>query len=696
MMMRACQVRVAAVGAVSAALLAMTGAYATATAAAAPAPGPRLVALRDSVGATTGHRTGAYASARISVELTLAPRNPAGLASALRSAYTQGSSGYHRWLAQGQFDAEYAPARSVRDAVAAYLRSAGLTMAGSSSPFLVRATGSSQQVESAFHSPLSSYRGARGASYYANSAAVRLPAGIARDVLGVVGLTNTVRLHSGLMRQHGSPRPAAEKARHGCEVGYPTRAQLFKELADGQLLSSTNAVGYGAGPGCSGLTPSQVNSIYGAPQVGRRGKGAGTTLGLLELSAYQRSDISTWTRHFYGSRYHADLVNINVDGGPLHPACPAGDKCPRDLNGYSGDGEVDGDIEMDLAVAPAARRVEVYEAPGDTTGQTIVDTYAAIAHQDTADVVSASWVTCENDLSAGYVQAENEIFEQMALQGQSMFSGSGDWGINGCVDSLTGPFVQNSIDPSSQPWVTGTGGTSLEAYNPKMNPHPGPPPRGTETVWNVDNLCSTQGPAPDNDNQGGRFWCVAVGAGGGGGFSQYWGRPFYQFGPGVSNPAFPNASGRRNSSGIAECVLAPAGVPCREVPDVSANADPNTGFAVYCTGTARLPESTCATFTNNELVPGWFEANGTSLSGPLWAAMIADRDSYQGHRSGNINPWVYSLLRTDPKRYFNDITGIGPRQRAATGNGMFPTTPGYDMATGIGTPKMTALITSRW
>jgi kumamolisin len=93
---------------------------------------------------------------------------------------------------------------------------------------------------------------------------------------------------------------------------------------------------------------------------------------------------------------------------------------------------------------------------------------------------------------------------------------------------------------------------------------------------------------------------------------------------------------------------------------------------------------------------GWFEANGTSLSGPLWAAMIADRDSYHGHRSGNINPWVYRLLRTDPKRYFNDITGIGPRQRAATGNGMFPTTPGYDMATGIGTPKMAALITGRW
>ena len=46
-----------------------------------------------------------------------------------------------------------------------------------------------------------------------------------------------------------------------------------------------------------------------------------------------------------------------------------------------------------------------------------------------------------------------------------------------------------------------------------------------------------------------------------------------------------------------------------------------------------------------------------------------------------------------PGYYFHDITGIGQAQQAATGNGLFPTTPGYDLATGIGTPEMTALIT---
>ncbi|HEY1618965.1 MAG TPA: protease pro-enzyme activation domain-containing protein, partial [Streptosporangiaceae bacterium] len=605
---------------------------------------PGFAALRDSAGPTSGQRTGTYASARMSVELTLAPPDPGSLAAALRAAYTPGSGAFHRWLAAGKFDVRYAPAASVRSAVTAYLRSAGLTMASSPSPFLVRATGTSRQVQGAFRTSLSSYRNASGTRYFANSRAVLLPASLARDVLGVTGLTNTARPRSMLMTPGTAKRPATQRtaarrqaAKKSCEAPYVTKAQLFNEVKTRAIFTQTNAVGYGAGPGCSGLTPSQLNSLYRAPRGGPRTKGAGVTIGLFELSAYRRSDISTWARHYYGPRYHPHLANINVDGGPVHPKCPAGDSCPPDINGYSGDIETAGDIEADLAIAPDARRVEVYNAPQDTTGQTSLAEYAAIARQDTADVVSASWATCEDDLSAGYVQAENEIFEQMALQGQSMFSGSGDWGIYECIDSLTGPFIQNAIDPSAQPWVTGTGGTSMESYNPRMNPRPGPPPRGTETVWNVDDLCSQQAPAPDNDNQGGPFWCLAVGAGGGG-FSQYWGRPFYQHGPGVRNPAYPNASGQVNGSGIAECALAATGTPCREDPDVSANADPQTGFAVYCTGTARQPESTCATFTGGELVPGWFEANGTSLSGPLWAAMIADRDSYHGYRSGSINP----------------------------------------------------------
>jgi subtilase family serine protease len=154
-------------------------------------------------------------------------------------------------------------------------------------------------------------------------------------------------------------------------------------------------------------------------------------------------------------------------------------------------------------------------------------------------------------------------------------------------------------------------------------------------------------------------------------------------------------SGEAVANGETACTLAKAGTPCRQEPDVSANADPYTGYSEYCTGSASTPYSDCATFSGGQPVPGWFAIGGTSLSSPLWSALIADRDSFSGQRTGNINPLVYSWLDTDPGKYFNDITGNGKLQQAATNNGLFPTTPGYDEATGIGTPKFAAIITTR-
>jgi subtilase family serine protease len=340
------------------------------------------------------------------------------------------------------------------------------------------------------------------------------------------------------------------------------------------------------------------------------------------------------------------------------------------------------DIEMTLAVAKDAN-VIVYNAPNDETGQTELDEYTAIANQDAASTISSSWGLCENDVTAGYVQAENTIFEQMALQGQSVFSSSGDTGAFGCIRS-DGTTIVDQGDPSSQPWVTSVGGTSLESDNPGTNPNPGAPKSGTETVWNVDNLCSSAAAAPSNDNQGGFFWCAETGAGGGGS-SQYWGRPFYQRGAGVNNSYTAYGNGTTN------CSLAKTGTPCREVPDISADADPYTGYAEYCTGSAATPNSICADAAAG--LDGWFAIGGTSLSSPLWAAVTADRNSYQGRRTGNINPLLYRWLRTNPSRYFNDITGQGHLQNAATNNGLYPTTPYYDEATGIGSPRFGAIIT---
>jgi subtilase family serine protease len=227
--------------------------------------------------------------------------------------------------------------------------------------------------------------------------------------------------------------------------------------------------------------------------------------------------------------------------------------------------------------------------------------------------------------------------------------------------------------------VTSVGGTSFESFNPDADTDPNYP-TGVETVWNVDNLCN------ESANEGGVpgfFWCSATGAGGGGN-SQFWGRPAYQYGPGVNN------SLTTYGNGTTQCALAAKGKPCRETPDISANADPYTPYSEYCTGNASTPYSACATFSGEQIPAGWFGIGGTSLSSPLWSAIIADHDGYWRGRIGNANPLLYLLFNIDAKGYFNDITGIG---QTTNNNGLFPTTPGYDLSTGIGTPKMGALIT---
>ena len=214
---------------------------------------------------------------------------------------------------------------------------------------------------------------------------------------------------------------------------------------------------------------------------------------------------------------------MNVDGGPLHPVCPAGDQCPPSFNGYAGDIEVDADIEMQLTISPDMRHLIVYNAPNDFTGQTELDEYTAIANANTADSVSSSWAVCEQDVTASYVQAENVVFEQMAAQGQSMFGAEGDTGAFSCIrsDGTTGLAV---LDPPSQPWVTSVGGTSFEHFNPGASTSPSYP-TGQETVWNYLNLCNAT--AANEDGLTGFDWCAGNGAGGGGN-SMYWGRPFYQ------------------------------------------------------------------------------------------------------------------------------------------------------------------------
>jgi subtilase family serine protease len=656
---------------------------ATASAAAVPATNS-MHQIPGSLLPINATKTGRMSASQMGVDVVLQPGNKAGLNSLLDALYTPGSADYDHWLAAGQFDSKFAPSQATVRAMTTYLQGKGLTVQPTVTPFLLRAVGSSTQIDAAFATTIDNYRNAHGVKFYSNDTPASVPASLASSVLGVVGLTSTVRLQptyqvapSGSTR-HGRGEPS-------CEIPYPTTlAQLQAIPASGPYN------GYGGGPGCSGLTPSQTNGIYNAPNAGPRAKGAGANVAVFELSAYNHSDISTWAQTFYGSHYHPNLVDINVDGGPLAPntsQCPAGDTC---YYGYGGDEEVEADIEQDLTIAPDNDSLLVYNAPNDVTGQTELDEYATIANQDIADSVSSSWAICEPDAGLGYAEAENLIFEQMAAQGQSMFASSGDTGAFECIrDGTFSDYAPlEALDPASQPWVTSAGGTSFGTFDPGSNSHPSYP-YGTEEVWNTLDVCS--GNNSSTASSTGIIDCGTYGAGGGG-HSIFWPMPNYQRGPGVINPY--------TVYGPSNCALAAAGQPCREGPDISANADPLTGYAEYCTGSSYVSpnptgkdyESACFGQTKTPGAPGWFHIGGTSLSAPLWAALFTDRDAFHGSRSGAANYLLYTLFdnpRTNAAD-FHDITGF---HQVSNNNGYYPVTPGYDEATGIGTPNFTGLIT---
>ena len=306
------------------------------------------------------------------------------------------------------------------------------------------------------------------------------------------------------------------------------------------------------------------------------------------------------------------------------------------FNGQPGAGaiEVELDIETIISMAPKLSKLVVYEAPNTTQGYN--DEFARIV-TDRTPVVSVSWGECETAAGQSEAQQENQYFQEAAAQGQTILVAAGDSGSESCF-SQNYDFSLTADDPASQPYVTGVGGTTL-SVNSNNSYH-------SETVWND-----------------GFF-----GGAGGGGLSQFWKTPSWQKGPGVQNSY---------SNGM------------RETPDVSLNADPNTGYNVYCTA-----GSSCTGSGGLGGASGWITVGGTSAAAPMWAAMIAltNQEAAQHGKGviGFLNPLLYSIgSGSHYSRDFHDITP--PSSSSSPSNndelgiyGAYPVTNGYDMATGWG------------
>jgi len=588
-------------------------------------------------------------SAEISGDLVLKPRDNAAVTRFIAEVTDKDSPLFRHYLPAGVYASRFGPSAATLSAATSVLRTDGLHVTGvSADHLLIHFRGTAAAVGTAFHTTLESYRLRDGFTGRAATSAVRLPAKIAGSVAAVLGLDNLVQEQpAGIVRapasDRGKIRPAAK-----ADFSYPAGAPKPCKAA------TTAATSFG------GLTDDQIAHAYGTFGLYSGGDfGAGQHIAIYELEPFERSDVKAFDSCYFGTKAAAQMLGRlhvhSVDGG--QPAGP-------------GSGEAILDVEDVSALAPRAT-IDVYVgvSPGsDGTIYDPVDGYAAIIDSDADQVISTSWGLCEQAIQAGQPglqAAENLLFEQAAAQGQSVFAAAGDNGSDDCntFETSTPVSGQNPLsvdDPGSQPYVVSVGGTTIDdaATQP-----PG------EHVWNDG----------------------ADGGGGGGGISQSWVMPSWQQAaivPGIAQPGSAVYAAANQVEGAFDyepgfcqgtVAGATASTPCRLVPDVSAQADEFTGaITIYQAASG-----------------GWGTIGGTSSATPIWAAMLAlvnaSPTCASTHGVGFASPLLYAVA-SSPSAYsasFNDITR-GNNDIYGLDNGLvFNATKGYDLASGLGSPRLT-------
>jgi subtilase family serine protease len=283
------------------------------------------------------------------------------------------------------------------------------------------------------------------------------------------------------------------------------------------------------------------------------------------------------------------------------------------------------DTQWSHAMAPDANIVLIAAKSDFDSDLTAALIYALNTYHPT--VVSMSFGESETYLAfptgLDDVNAWQSAFQQAGKQHVTLFVSSGDAG----VDALGAGIAPSVSFPASSPLVTSVGGTNLR-FGTATNA--APPPTGaylSEMVW--------------NDGYGA----------GGGGMSILISEPDYQ----TNN--LPD-SVNQTLHGY------------RGVPDVAYNAGVVGG--VIGAWSAQIPGA-------------FYIFGGTSAGAPQWSGIIADLAQGQGANLGFINPQLYSRGGSGYlNRLFHDITTGDNSLDGVTG---YPATPGYDLATGLGTPN---------
>jgi kumamolisin len=342
---------------------------------------------------------------------------------------------------------------------------------------IVKLSGTVQAFNDAFGVNLRRYEHSSGA-YRCRTGSLTIPADLEFIVEGVFGLDNRPQAKTHFRRRREKPN------------------------ADPQAV----AVSY---------SPLQVAQAYGFPAGAT---GAGQCIGVIELGGgYRATDLNAFFSNLGISTPNVTVVS--VDGAANSPT--------GDPSGP--DGEVELDVEMAGAIAPAAQ-IAAYFAPN--TDQGFIDAVTTAVHDAKLkpSIVSISWGSPEDSWTEQSRDALNSACQDASTMGLTVLAASGD---DGASDGSTSGVP--TVDfPSASPYVVGCGGTKLKISGGAI---------GSEQAWNE--LSANEGAT-------------------GGGVSESFALPSYQ-----------------QSANVPK---APNGFVGRGVPDVAGDADPETGYNVFVDG----------------------------------------------------------------------------------------------------------------
>jgi subtilase family serine protease len=572
-------------------------------------------------------------STKIDVDIALEPRNASELNEYAELVSDPNSLFYKQYLTKRQSQLLFAPSSSEVSGVDAALEAAGLTPGTPIDDSLyVPVTATIGQLKQAFKIGFAGYKLKNGQLAFNATSVPKVSSSVAGEMTGVVGLDNflepSTEYHAVGNSTKGKSASTAA-IKAGKSSAAPAMCSSFTTAIDSYLTQ----FGYVGKDGYTYYSPTAMASAYDyAGQLKSGNEGQGVTVAVEEWEAVSHQAVSDY-ESCVGS--HSKVSYVSDDAGSTVQ--------PTATNNVGVEASLD--IEALSSIAPKASIID-YEGPDITASFTDadwLDTFAAPVAADSANVISLSWGGCEEDpIDDTLENGQTTTLQLAAVQGQSFFTSSDDNGSEGCNSAAQPDAALSVDDPANSPWITAVGGTYMQGLT---NP--------TVTPWN------------DSFDGGGA-------TGGGLSIWQSFGKSWnYQAG-------FVGA-------GYSDVCGATKGATCRQVPDLSAVGDWRSGF----------PQMYYADSTGYDVIVD----GGTSLATPVMAGIAALADSSERCQAdgpaGFINPTIYDLAKNS-KSYAADFqdetTGNDAYSPSGYTGDLYQATKGYDMASGLGSPKAENLI----